>query len=1143
MFRPNRILNTNIYSFILMRNRHEEIAEIPVAYVESISFSMGQYITEPTKVSFKIPSVLQREGKQVEQQLFHMIKEKMIIAMTINDKKYMLEIGDMDETETKDYTIKTFTAEEIHVRLEKIDCVLNTGSIATRQLYRPKDDKLDIAAGMLNLFEEQCLGWKVDTITEKARKELIMCSTTKTVFLQKVDKVITDEIFLEGVPIDIGNKPLDIKINMFCQVYDSENKLYIDSTIPFQIDSLPYAINYIQANYVSTSKNFYGIEFTIHHSNGYTTKKEFPFINCKNLRMVADISVEYKLGDLKEQWTTKYRTFDSSGSNWKAMLDDIAQSFDCIFVIDSYNQTISACHNSEFGEETGVSLFYDNAIKETTRNYSIDDLVTRMWVENPNTSIASVNLLGTDYIECYDYFKDNDIMSIELSEALGKYDLLLEQKNIEFNQLVLKRYEADQNVTLLTSQSKALENRISGEKAILSAYIKNASQDDTFKDKQYKQQLQIEELEAQKKEVDAKLAEAKTTSETLSSSITQIGIDIKKENAIYNGEKLFNETLLLELADYLIEQALSDETHLTAHSLYNYATEQIKKYQKPNVDFTIDSSMEFLKRAGVPITNYLFLGAKMVVEDRAGIIDSEDGMVLLYQFTIDPNSGDVSDFKFTNSAKAPDTPLKSISRTTQTTKATKALTDFYKATWQDMKTKSLDISEIINEGLDLAAQKVRSRSEENVIDMSEAGIFLIDAKNNNEQLALINDLVTMTTDGWRTSKVAISPEGIIAETLIGKAILSEELYISNGNSTFTILENGLTVRNNIDVDKVFLGLDSEGANPLFRLGNEADKCYFEWDNDKLNIKASKISIGSDSVATNSKLEQTASEIRLEVSNTEQQLSSKIQQTADSIRWEVSDSINKVNSSITQTANSIRAEVSNSVNGLNSKIDQTANAIRTEVNNSVSGINSKITQEANRISLAVNDIAGLRNEIQINRNNIQSKVDANGVQSVVSQNPTCVQYGFNGISDNVTIDAQGILIKHGNNYSRLDANGFTRWDGATQRSYHYLQHMGQVDIASGDTVTISLPQEFRGKDFNVIVGIKRVRMAYDVYAKKYLLMGFYAEVSNIDKWNGRFSVYGSVRGVNSTNIKPNALIAGADYATEELRPVVAYWVYA
>ena len=97
--------------------------------------------------------------------------------------------------------------------------------------------------------------------------------------------------------------------------------------------------------------------------------------------------------------------------------------------------------------------------------------------------------------------------------------------------------------------------------------------------------------------------------------------------------------------------------------------------------------------------------------------------------------------------------------------------------------------------------------------------------------------------------------------------------------------------------------------------------------------------------------------------------------------------------------------------------------------------------------------------------------------------------------------------------------------------------------SEDRVVITLPKEFRGKNFNVIVGIKRVRMAYDVYEEKFLLMGFYAEVENIDKKNGTFTVYGSVRAVDSKNISSNALIAGADYAQDKLRPVVAYWVYA
>ena len=65
---------------------------------------------------------------------------------------------------------------------------------------------------------------------------------------------------------------------------------------------------------------------------------------------------------------------------------------------------------------------------------------------------------------------------------------------------------------------------------------------------------------------------------------------------------------------------------------------------------------------------------------------------------------------------------------------------------------------------------MRSRTEKNVIEMDESGIFLIDATDSNNQLALINDLICMTTDRWRTSKIAISPEGCCKEKMLTKSL-------------------------------------------------------------------------------------------------------------------------------------------------------------------------------------------------------------------------------------------------------------------------------------------------------------------------------------------------------------------------------------
>ena len=45
-----------------------------------------------------------------------------------------------------------------------------------------------------------------------------------------------------------------------------------------------------------------------------------------------------------------------------------------------------------------------------------------------------------------------------------------------------------------------------------------------------------------------------------------------------------------------------------------------QRYQKLNIDFSITSSTEFIKRSGYAVTDCFFLGAKMVVEDRAGLM-------------------------------------------------------------------------------------------------------------------------------------------------------------------------------------------------------------------------------------------------------------------------------------------------------------------------------------------------------------------------------------------------------------------------------------------------------------------------------------------------------------------------------------------
>ena len=204
MFRPTRFYKENLYSFTLWKNKNEILSDIPRQYVEEITFAMGDYVQEPTKVSFRIPSHLTRNGETIPYPLYSHIKGKMQIQMIINQKdEYWLDIEEVSEDETKDMSYLNFTAYEIFHRLNNIDCVVPSEDL-TRQLYRPQDEEVEIADGVLNWFEEQCIGWKVGYVDEDARKELSMCSTTSKIVLNEVNnKVISDEIINQSIKVVI----------------------------------------------------------------------------------------------------------------------------------------------------------------------------------------------------------------------------------------------------------------------------------------------------------------------------------------------------------------------------------------------------------------------------------------------------------------------------------------------------------------------------------------------------------------------------------------------------------------------------------------------------------------------------------------------------------------------------------------------------------------------------------------------------------------------------------------------------------------------------------------------------------------------------------------------------------------------------
>lgn len=223
------------------------------------------------------------------------------------------------------------------------------------------------------------------------------------------------------------------------------------------------------------------------------------------------------------------------------------------------------------------------------------------------------------------------------------------------------------------------------------------------------------------------------------------------------------------------------------------------------------------------------------------------------------------------------------------------------------------------------------------------------------------------------------------------------------------------------------------------------------------------------------------------------------------------------------------DVTNELGNLNSKFEITAEEIRSEVSKKVDGtqVGTIVTQNAESWNLSIN-----------------GKLSG-------------TTYNFDGESFTIG-NLSGNTAKHTHTYSRwnhsdgsytqIDASGVKRYVGGSGKLYHYLQYTGEYICASEEQVGITLPSEFKGKQFQVITAVKRIYVAlldYIEYAR-FPLLSFYAEARNINTSAGYFEIYASIRAWNRTGVAGMGTVVGTNDTANEtaaVKPVVAYWVYA
>lgn len=316
------------------------------------------------------------------------------------------------------------------------------------------------------------------------------------------------------------------------------------------------------------------------------------------------------------------------------------------------------------------------------------------------------------------------------------------------------------------------------------------------------------EIETEQTAIDAKLAEMKAISDECNILSFFSGADnanlLKELRCYWVDGKYTNDTLKGLDGDTVAENlSLSKE-------LMEAGKVELQRVAQPRFTFTVTSA-NFLKMPQFQkFAQQLEMGRSVTVEKN----ESTRYEAALTEMSFSLDESDTFSLTFSNSLKLTDWGFtyadlfKSVSDTSRAVQAN----------WTNLMEYSQEketISNLLINSLDrtLRAGLDNAYNQEFIVDTS--GILGRKFKNDNtayenEQLRIINNVIMFTNDNWQTASAAlgkvtyvdpmdssksITKYGVVAEAIVGKLLMGENLYIGDGDGYVTINSKGIEILN------------------------------------------------------------------------------------------------------------------------------------------------------------------------------------------------------------------------------------------------------------------------------------------------------------------------------------------------------------
>lgn len=526
-----------------------------------------------------------------------------------------------------------------------------------------------------------------------------------------------------------------------------------------------------------------------------------------------------------------YRTFEVPDSNVLSfLLNDVQEAYGCLFIFDCTRRKISVYDKDTYIRYSGILLTNDELIDSMEITRSDENLITALSVfGDDDLGINAVNPLGTSSI--YNFSQVKQWMSSELLSKVNTWEKevsnaegTVKNKNIELSKL-------NAELTNINTQVSSQEQTVKGLKAERDVIVSKNNQ------------TELDSINSKIFTAESQLSTYKINQSNKQDQITQkqnelSTIQIKLSPSVYFGNLYNNFISYVYENEYtndniaVTDSMTYEERIAEIQTLYDTAKDVLlQKVNIPN-EYSVDTKAFVFNKKFINHTHGLEVGSLIGAETEG----SNDGKieyfpVLEFEVNYEDKSVKITFGNKFNSARAKDLFADLMHDVSSTGK----ILDYIAAKKADVSEIS-DMQKFINSTLDLSKNAILSANGQTV-EITDSGYhgrrLLSDGSLDTKEIAIINNTIAFTIDNWRTCSLAVgeltlangsSVYGVIADVLIGKLLMGENLYISNSSGTYTIDNDGFMASNVKTKCKVVI--NPNDSNNLFSISSNDSKKFY-----------------------------------------------------------------------------------------------------------------------------------------------------------------------------------------------------------------------------------------------------------------------------------------------------------------------------